>query len=56
MVTGVGGSELLSFLFPNVFSIDPGYAKAGEKAANLLISHINGETDPEHLTQSPILS
>ena len=55
MVTGVGGSELLSFL-SYVFSIDPGYAKAGEKAANLLISHINGETDPEHLTQSPILS
>jgi len=56
MVTGVGGSELLSFLFPNVFSIDPGYAKAGEKAANLLISCINEEVDPVHLTQIPILN
>ena len=56
MVTGVGGSELLSFLFPNVFSIDPGYAKAGEKAANLLIACINEEVEPVHLTQSPILS
>ncbi|GLT16797.1 trehalose operon repressor [Vibrio zhanjiangensis] len=56
MVTGVGGSELLSFLFPNVFSIDPGYAKAGEKAANLLISMINGEADSVHLTQSPVLT
>ncbi|MBU2898431.1 trehalose operon repressor TreR [Vibrio hepatarius] len=54
MVTGVGGSELLSFLFPSVFSIDPGYAKAGEKAANLLISCINDIVEPVHLTQGPI--
>ncbi|KJY82349.1 trehalose repressor [Vibrio galatheae] len=54
VVTGVGGNELLSFLFPQVFSIDPGYASAGEKAANLLISHINGESEQVHLMQSPI--
>ncbi|WP_260261128.1 trehalose operon repressor TreR [Vibrio intestinalis] len=54
VVTGVGGSELLSFLFPNVFSIDPGYAEAGVKAANLLISHINGELELTHLTQDPV--
>ncbi|ANU37201.1 trehalose operon repressor TreR [Vibrio scophthalmi] len=54
VVTGVGGNELLSFLFPNVFSIDPGYAQAGIKAAKLLISHINGEGSLTHLTQKPI--
>lgn len=54
LVTGVGGNELLSFLFPKVFSIDPGYAQAGKMAANLLISHINGDTEQHHLTQEPI--
>lgn len=54
VVTGVGGNELLSFLFPKVFSIDPGYSLAGEKAANLLISHINGEKEQVHLTQEPL--
>jgi len=44
----------LSFLFPNVFSIDPGYAQAGIKAAKLLISHINGEDSLTHVTQTPI--
>ncbi|NAW58636.1 MULTISPECIES: trehalose operon repressor TreR [unclassified Vibrio] len=55
MVTGVGGSPLLAFLFPNVYSIDPGYAQAGEKAAKLLISHINGQSELAHITQSPLL-
>lgn len=54
IVTGVGGNELLSFLFPNVFSIDPGYAQAGIKAAKLLISHIDGEGSLTHLTQKPV--
>tara|TARA_Y100001956_G_scaffold62550_1_gene62620 strand:- start:419 stop:1366 length:948 start_codon:yes stop_codon:yes gene_type:complete len=54
VVTGVGGNELLSFLFPKVFSIDPGYSLAGEKSANLLISHINGEQEQVHLTQDPL--
>lgn len=60
MVTGVGGNELLSFLFPNVFSIDPGYAQAGEKAAKLLISQINLDSGSPlelvHLTQTPVLN
>lgn len=56
MVTGVGGNELLSFLFPNIFSIDPGYSQAGEKAAKLLISKINGDGEVVHLTQKPILN
>lgn len=55
IVTGVGGNELLSFLFPKVFSIDPGYAQAGERAANLLISQVNGDVEPIHITQQPVL-
>lgn len=55
-VTGVGGNELLSFLFPKVHSIDPGYIQAGQQAANLLISHINGDSEPIHITQSPVIS
>ncbi|OIQ25994.1 trehalose operon repressor TreR [uncultured Vibrio sp.] len=55
-VTGVGGNELLSFLFPKVHSIDPGYIQAGQQAANLLISHINGDSEPVHITQSPVIS
>jgi len=54
IVTGVGGNELLSFLFPKVFSIDPGYSLAGERAAKLLISHINGEIEQVHITQDPL--
>ncbi|MDE1324584.1 trehalose operon repressor TreR [Vibrio aestuarianus] len=54
-VTGVGGNELLSFLFPNVYSIDPGYSQAGKKAANLLVSQLNGETDCVRITQLPLI-
>jgi len=54
VVTGVGGNELISFLFPKVFSIDPGYSLAGERAAKLLISQINGELEQVHITQEPI--
>ncbi|EFP96559.1 trehalose operon repressor TreR [Vibrio caribbeanicus] len=54
VVTGVGGNELLSFLFPKVFSVDPGYAHAGKKAANMLISQLNGNKSLVHVTQQPI--
>ncbi len=53
MVTGVGGSSMLSFLFPTVYSVDPGYSLAGEKAANMLIKKLAGDTAITHLTQSP---
>ncbi|WGY46311.1 trehalose operon repressor TreR [Vibrio sp. ABG19] len=53
-VTGVGGNELLSFLFPKVYSVDPGYREAGEQAARLLIQHLRGEISQcVHLTQAP---
>ncbi|MFC5076865.1 HTH-type transcriptional regulator TreR [Vibrio thalassae] len=54
IVTGIGGNELLSFLFPNIYSIDPGYHQAGEKAANLLIKQLKGEAIVSHLTQEAI--
>ncbi len=56
VVTGVGGNELLSFLFPKVYSVDPGYREAGEQAANLLIKQLNGDVHQViHLTQTPAL-
>ena len=55
VVTGVGGNDLLSFLFPRVFSIDPGYQSAGALAAKLLISQLLGQTPISHHTQKPIV-
>ncbi len=54
IVTGVGGNELLSFLFPKTISIDPGYQQAGQKAAQILMSQLNGEYQKTHFTQEPI--
>ncbi|SON49432.1 trehalose operon repressor TreR [Vibrio tapetis] len=54
-VTGVGGNPLLSFLFPNIFSIDPGYHQAGEKAATLLIQQLSGQCSVQHITQKPVI-
>ncbi|MCF7362515.1 trehalose operon repressor [Vibrio diazotrophicus] len=56
VVTGVGGNELLTFLFPKVYTVDPGYRQAGSQAANLLISHLSGDVQHlVHLTQVPAL-
>jgi len=55
-VTGVGDNPLLSFLFPNTFSIDPGYHQAGEKSANLLIKQLSDGCGIQHITQEPIKS
>lgn len=54
LVTGVGGHSLLSFLFPNTYSVDPGYKEAGEAAANLLIKQLSGMKEEQHLTQIPL--
>ena len=54
VVTGVGGNELLSFLFPNIFSVDPGYTHAGKKAANMLINQLSGNDSLLHFTQKPV--
>ncbi|MGF1761805.1 trehalose operon repressor TreR [Aliivibrio kagoshimensis] len=55
-ITGVGGNALLSFLFPNIYSINPGYAEAGESAAKQLIAQLSGESTVTHLIQAPLLS
>ncbi len=54
-VFGVGGNPLLSFLFPNTLSIDPGYVEAGNQAASLLIDQLQNEPDVNHITLSPSL-
>lgn len=51
-VTGVGGNELLSFLFPNTISINPGYEEAGKTAAKQLLSQLEGNSGVTHLTQA----
>ena len=50
-VSGVGATDLLSFIFPNTFSIDPGYYQAGRASARLLIKQLSGQRDITHLTQ-----
>ncbi|GAB3525132.1 trehalose operon repressor TreR [Photobacterium alginatilyticum] len=54
-VSGVGATDLLSFIFPNTFSIDPGYFKAGYASANLLIKQLSGQQTITHLTQEASL-
>ena len=51
LVSGVGSTELLAFVFPNTFSIDPGYYSVGKTSANLLIKQLRGEREVTHLTQ-----
>ncbi|PSU11824.1 trehalose operon repressor [Photobacterium gaetbulicola] len=50
-VSGVGATDLLSFLFPNTFSIDPGYFEAGKASAQLLIKQLSGQQEITHLIQ-----
>lgn len=50
-VSGVGATDLLSFLFPNTFSIDPGYFEAGKVSAQLLIKQLSGQQEITHLIQ-----
>lgn len=54
VVTGVGGNPLLSFLFPNTFSVDPGYNEAGRRAATMLIDQLSGDKSEKHVTSTPV--
>ncbi|OAN13699.1 trehalose operon repressor [Photobacterium jeanii] len=56
IVSGVGASDLLSFIFPNTFSIDPGYFDAGKTSAELLIKQLAGQDSITHLTQTACLT
>ncbi|WIH25032.1 trehalose operon repressor TreR [Photobacterium damselae] len=51
MVTGVGATELLTFLFSNTVSIDPGYCEAGKAAASQLLTQLLGNEQVVHFTQ-----
>lgn len=50
LVSGVGATDLLAFIFPNTFSIDPGYYAVGKTSAELLIKQLAGERQVLHLT------
>ncbi|MGF1698801.1 trehalose operon repressor TreR [Photobacterium makurazakiensis] len=52
-ISGVGATDLLSFIFPNTFSIDPGYYQAGSASAQLLIKQLAGQESVTHLIQQP---
>jgi len=56
LVSGVGATDLLAFVFPNTFSIDPGYYAVGKTSAELLIKQLEGDHKVMHLTQqaSPV--
>jgi len=56
LVSGVGATELLAFIFPNTFSIDPGYYCAGKASARLLIKQLEGTRDVRHITQKVIVN
>ena len=50
LVSGIGATDLLAFIFPNTFSINPGYYSAGKSSANLLLKQLAGESAVTHLT------
>jgi LacI family trehalose operon transcriptional repressor len=51
LVSGIGTTDLLAFIFPNTFSIDPGYSAVGNTSANLLLKQLAGEREVTHLKQ-----
>ncbi|MEH6452663.1 MAG: trehalose operon repressor TreR [Psychromonas sp.] len=55
LVSGIGATDMLAFLFQNTFSIDPGYFQAGQSAADLLFKQLSGDHRVVHLTQSASL-
>lgn len=51
LISGVGATDLLPFLFRNTCSIDPGYREAGRTAADLLLRQLGGQREVLHLIQ-----
>jgi LacI family trehalose operon transcriptional repressor len=51
LVSGVGATDLLAFIFPNTFSIDPGYYAVGNTSAELLLKQLEGGRQVMHITQ-----
>ena len=48
-LASVGNTPLMTFLHPEIITVDPGYAEAGRQAASQLIDQVNGRTDPRQI-------
>ena len=48
-LASVGNTPLMTFLHPEIVTVDPGYAEAGRQAASQLIDQVNGRTDPRQI-------
>lgn len=48
-LASVGSTPLMTFLHPEIVTVDPGYAEAGRQAAHQLIEQINGRTEPRQI-------
>jgi len=55
LVYGIGASDMLQFIFKNIFSVDPGYFQVGKSAAQLLFKQLSGEMRATHLIQQASL-
>lgn len=55
IVSGIGASDMLPFIFDNTFSVDPGYLHVGKSAAELLFKQLLGEQKVTHLIQTATL-
>ena len=48
-LASVGNTPLMTFLHPEIVTVDPGYAEAGRQAAAQLIDQVNGRADPRQI-------
>lgn len=48
-LASVGSTPLMKFLHPEIITVDPGYGKAGQQAAQQLIAQINGRSDLQQI-------
>jgi LacI family trehalose operon transcriptional repressor len=55
IVSGIGASDMLPFIFDNTFSVDPGYLQVGKSAAELLFKQLSGDHKTTHLIQPATL-
>ncbi|WLI75122.1 trehalose operon repressor TreR [Kosakonia sp. H02] len=48
-LASVGNTPLITFLHPEIITVDPGYGEAGRQAAAQLITQIGGRTTPRQI-------
>ncbi len=48
-VASVGSTPLMTFLHPEILTVNPGYAEAGRQAAQQLIAQIGGQAEPRQI-------